>query len=359
MRAEDPRNCSRPRRRFAALVLGGLLGLAMATLVPTAPAAQGQEPALDPSVCGKSTYYYWEYNDSATVGVDEGCSEKNDVTRAQVPDLIAELLHVSCSDKVSPEGVPTKGQLGDPARRVVKYLIVKDGGKKTCGGDFTPPTPDITVNKIASDDRVRKGDKVTFTLTPANLGAGSATGVTISDPLPAGAEFVSASPGCSYSAGTNTVTCVVGTLSGTSAGQAGSCPDKKQIYFKFQYNDSGAVGIDEGCSEKNDVTRAAMPGLVANRLHVSCSDKISPEGVPTKSDLGDPSRRVTAYFISKDGGKKTCGQGTFTPPEPPKFWIKVKVNKSLCNTATIAANEADANQGNNSSTACVSVKSST
>ena len=92
------------------------------------------------------------------------------------------------------------------------------------------------------------------------------------------------------------------------------CTGKADTYFLFQYNDSGTVGLDSGCAEKNDVTSAQVPGLIANELHVSCSDQF-PGGVPEKSDLGDPNRRVVAWLIIKDGGKKTCGVGTPVPAE--------------------------------------------
>jgi hypothetical protein len=105
------------------------------------------------------------------------------------------------------------------------------------------------------------------------------------------------------------------TSSVASAQSATSCPGKKGIYYKFQYNfGRGSDVTDEGCATSNNVTKADNPDLIATLLHVSCSDRISADGVPTKSDLGDPARRIVFYFISKDGGKKTCGQGTTTVP---------------------------------------------
>lgn len=91
---------------------------------------------------------------------------------------------------------------------------------------------------------------------------------------------------------------------------------KKSTYFLFEYNDSAEVGRDSGCATQNDITSAQVPGLIATELHVSCSDSF-PNGIPVKSDLGDPDRRVVAYTIIKDGGKKTCGMGTpCTDPDP-------------------------------------------
>jgi hypothetical protein len=92
--------------------------------------------------------------------------------------------------------------------------------------------------------------------------------------------------------------------------ERGDCP-KGEKYFLFEYNDSATVGVDSGCSKKNDVTGAEVPGLIANKLHVSCSDKFI-GGVGQKSDLGSASRRVVAYTIMKDG-KVECGQGDPIP----------------------------------------------
>lgn len=93
---------------------------------------------------------------------------------------------------------------------------------------------------------------------------------------------------------------------------------KGDTYFLFEYNDSNVVGVDSGCATKNDITRADVPGLIANTLHVSCSDKFI-GGVGQKSDLGVTAdgtpRRTVAWLIIKDGGKKTCGVGTPIPAD--------------------------------------------
>jgi hypothetical protein len=86
------------------------------------------------------------------------------------------------------------------------------------------------------------------------------------------------------------------------------CSDK-QIYFFFEYNDSNVIGYDSGCANQNDITAQTNPGLKVPGLHVSCSDPFT-NGIPSKSSLGDPNRRITAYYIDK--GSKTCGFGTPT-----------------------------------------------
>jgi len=58
----------------------------------------------------------------------------------------------------------------------------------------TPQYADLEVKKDVSDPTPNVGDVITYTITLSNLGADTATGVTVLDKLPAGLEFVSALP---------------------------------------------------------------------------------------------------------------------------------------------------------------------
>jgi uncharacterized repeat protein (TIGR01451 family) len=62
------------------------------------------------------------------------------------------------------------------------------------------------------------GAPVSYTLTITNNGPAPATGVTVSDTLPAGATYVSASSSQGSCSGTTTVTCALGTLNSTGSG---------------------------------------------------------------------------------------------------------------------------------------------
>jgi uncharacterized repeat protein (TIGR01451 family) len=69
---------------------------------------------------------------------------------------------------------------------------------------------DLSLAKTTGPDPGIAGGRVTSTLTVTNSGPSPATGVVVTDQLPDGVTFVSASPGCAAAAGT--VTCTVGTL---------------------------------------------------------------------------------------------------------------------------------------------------
>ena len=73
---------------------------------------------------------------------------------------------------------------------------------------------DLALTKTASKEQVVIGETFTYALTVTNNGPSKATSVAITDPLPAGLSFVSATPapGCVIQPITGTLGCAVGTL---------------------------------------------------------------------------------------------------------------------------------------------------
>jgi uncharacterized repeat protein (TIGR01451 family) len=77
-----------------------------------------------------------------------------------------------------------------------------------CWNDATLE-PDVTVAKSNEPaGTVGAGDPITYSLIVANVGDADATAVVVTDVLPAGVTFVTATPGCDEAAGT--VTCALG-----------------------------------------------------------------------------------------------------------------------------------------------------
>jgi uncharacterized repeat protein (TIGR01451 family)/fimbrial isopeptide formation D2 family protein len=67
-----------------------------------------------------------------------------------------------------------------------------DPTNNTDSATETPQYADLAIDKVVSDATPNVGDTITFTITLSNLGADTATNVTVLDQLPAGLQFVSA-----------------------------------------------------------------------------------------------------------------------------------------------------------------------
>lgn len=80
------------------------------------------------------------------------------------------------------------------------------------------PAAFLSITKAATPDPVAVGTNLTYTLTVTNGGPNDAPSVTVTDALPAGVTFVSATPTQGSCAGSSTVTCSLGTI--LSAGTA-------------------------------------------------------------------------------------------------------------------------------------------
>lgn len=74
------------------------------------------------------------------------------------------------------------------------------------------PFADLAISKLTMQEPVSNGLTFNYTLAVTNLGAGNATGVTVTDNLPAGVTLVSAMSSQGSCSGTTTVTCSLGSL---------------------------------------------------------------------------------------------------------------------------------------------------
>lgn len=119
---------------------------------------------------------------------------------------------------------------------------------------FVPVPPvaaaDLSVNKSGAPNPVIEGDNLTYTIGVTNNGPSGATGVTLTDPLPAGVTFVSATPGqgiCSNASGT--VTCNLGNIASAA-----------QVAVTIVARPTGAASLSNTAS----VTGAEVDPVAAN-----------------------------------------------------------------------------------------------
>jgi uncharacterized repeat protein (TIGR01451 family) len=88
-----------------------------------------------------------------------------------------------------------------------------DGANNTATATTTIASQaDVSIAKTTASIVAVTGSTVTYTLTVSNAGPGAATSVVVTDVLPAGLAFVSATPSQGTCVGTSTVTCSLGTL---------------------------------------------------------------------------------------------------------------------------------------------------
>ncbi len=254
--------------------------------------------------------------------------------------------------------------------------------------DASPPfdanlaEADLSLTKTDSPDPVPAGGNVTYTLTAANNGPSAATGVTITDTLPASVTFVSASSGCANSGGT--VTCTIGTLaSGATASRTITGRTTEVGTFT---NTATVAGDQFDPNPTNNTASASTTVTAAADLAVTVTD------APDPAQLGQPLRYtivVTNYgpspasgvtltvllpknagysFATTQQGKctakpskstVTCSIGTMVAGASVTVIIEVKptAKGQLVTTASVkATSPADPNQANNAATATTTVQ---
>ena len=79
------------------------------------------------------------------------------------------------------------------------------GNNSSTDTDTLTPQADLSITKTDGTTSALPGTSTTYTITVTNNGPSTVTGATVSDVLPAGTTFVSATNGATYDSGTNTV----------------------------------------------------------------------------------------------------------------------------------------------------------
>jgi large repetitive protein len=117
---------------------------------------------------------------------------------------ISNIAQVSASDVADNDSTPNNNEAGE------------DDQDSVTVDAFEPASADLSLDKQASTLTPNLGQQVTFTLTLANSGPDEATGVQVTDLLPAGLAFVSSNPSVGTYNGTTGVWDVGSVASGAS-----------------------------------------------------------------------------------------------------------------------------------------------
>jgi len=250
--------------------------------------------------------------------------------------------------------------------------------------------PDMQcVSKTADTDALNQGvdTTVTYTVTIRNGGSVAAEGVIISDTLPVGADFVSASAGCTESSGT--VTCNIGTV-------AAGAQLSRQIVVEFvdpqpqpsdpDYQNAADVSATNGdtssgnnlCTHDLNVTPVVEPpdlacisktvdqetltidgGSLTYVVTVKNNGPTTATGV-TVTDFLDPNVTVTGAIpdsCSGVAGTIECLLGDLLAGASDTLTLNVSVpplaaGTTVANSARVDGNEADPTPDNNAGTQC-------
>jgi uncharacterized repeat protein (TIGR01451 family) len=230
------------------------------------------------------------------------------------------------------------------------------------------PEAGLSLTKTVSNPSPAVDDEVVYTLTARNAGPDDATGVKIQDSLPAGLDFIDASPGCDNNNGT--VTCDLGTLANgaqasvtvrarTTAAVAGSSISNLATVT--------ANELDPNPGNNQATATIHVQPLVDLQLAKVASNLTPAAGGPVTYRLSlvnngpSPATGVTLTdplpsglsFVSATAGQGTCGAsgqtvtchlGTLAAGGATVVTMTANVAASaagvtLANTATASANE--------------------
>ena len=199
------------------------------------------------------------------------CSQKNGKVTCQLGDM-ANAASATVSIVVTPQstGVITNSATVDS--HTADPVVSNNDASATSN---VRPLANLSLTKSDAPDPVLAGQLLTYTLSVANAGPSSAPGVTVTDTLPAGVTFNSATPSqgtCSHSSGT--VTCAMGTIAN---GQGAS------VAISVTPQNAGSITNQASVSSDN-------VDLVPGNNSASASTTVNPAADLSivKSDSPDP-----------------------------------------------------------------------
>ena len=255
-----------------------------------------------------------------------------------------------------------------------------------CGTEPTEPerdTADLSITKTDQTDPVSLGDPIVYTITVSNGGPDAAADVRVTDAVPAGTAFVSATPSqgsCANSAGT--VTCELGTLAnGTAA----------TVTLTVTANQGGAISntasvsadADDPNNGNNSDAESTTVELVPADLAVTKVAQVNSvgpgdvivytitvanagPGPATDVEVTDAVPASTSYVsaapsqgsCSEAAGTVTCAIGSLASGANATVTLSVETEEEgeVTNTAAASADEPDPDEGDNSDTELVLVQ---
>jgi uncharacterized repeat protein (TIGR01451 family) len=107
---------------------------------------------------------------------------------------------------------PASGSVSNTATVTAASTDPTPGNNSSTATTTIIAIADVSITKTAAAGPYGTGNPLTYTIAVSNSGPGSAANVVVTDVLPAGTTFVSATPSQGSCSGTSTVTCSLGTI---------------------------------------------------------------------------------------------------------------------------------------------------
>jgi len=258
--------------------------------------------------------------------------------------------------------------------------------------DTAPASANLSITKTAPTS-VNRGSAFNYSLAVGNAGPDAASNVVVTDALPAGLTYNSATPSqgtCSFSAANNTVTCALGTLnSSTSASivinvtatAAGTVSNTATVTSDTadpnSSNNSATATTTVVPMADLSITKTDSPDPVAIGNDITYTITIANGGpnaassvtltdtVPTNTTF----RSITAptgWSCTNPAvgatGTITCTNSSLSSGATAVFTLVVRVGAAvtdgttISNTASVSSSTADPNSANNSATTTTTAK---
>ncbi len=272
---------------------------------------------------------------------------------------------------LDPTAVGTLWSTASVASGVPDPNVANNGVSSTF--DVLPGLVDLELTKQDAPDPVTIGNDVDYTVRVANHGPSRATNVTVTDTLPAGTTFVSASvPQGTCSESNRVVTCALGTLA--SAAVVNATIRLRTDTAGSLTNTASAAATENDGNTANNTASTTTTVLASADLRLAKTDSIDPAtagtgfGYALTATNGGPSNAtgvtvtdtlpagmtLTASSASQGscsaaGQTVTCNIGSLAANASATVTLNVSVASAgtVSNTAAVAATEPDPAAGNN------------